>query len=327
MQTETLTEITEAMLVDFIDGKLAPEQMAQVEQWYDESEENRRSLEQLYYVVKLHDMTAAVKDIDPAASLAVFKQRIAKRDNEQRANVTRMLTMKVLRYSAAIVACVIIVGSFFMFRDRREMCEIFADAGQQKVIVLPDKSTVELKANSSIAFNSNFTKKREVKLDGEAVFNVVKMEGVPFTVTAKGAEIIVKGTKFHFKAYSDCSNIEAVLIQGAIDFSTHSHNVALKPNQKVVYDKGSRRVNIIEVDAELEVFGKRFFDAEPLGTVINALEQVYDCRISFTDARMENIKFTGTIDRSNLLDHTLKIVTLTTGTSFRRDGDAIIIDR
>ena len=207
------------------------------------------------------------------------------------------------------------------------MCEIFADAGQQKVIVLPDKSTVELKANSSIAFNSNFTKKREVKLDGEAVFNVVKMEGVPFTVTAKGAEIIVKGTKFHFKAYSDSSNIEAVLIQGAIDFSTHSHNVALKPNQKVVYDKGSRRVNIIEVDAELEVFGKRFFDAEPLGTVINALEQVYDCRISFTDARMENIKFTGTIDRSNLLDHTLKIVTLTTGTSFRRDcscGNAIL---
>lgn len=323
MQTEILTDITEAMLVDFIDGKLSPEQMAQVERWYDESEENRRSLEQLYYVVKLHDMSVAVKDIDPAVSLAAFKQRIAQRKVEQK----KSSWSRVFGYVAAAVACMIIVGSFFMFGDRGEMCEIFADGGQQKVIVLPDKSTVELKANSTIAFNSNFTKKREVKLDGEAVFNVVKMDGVPFTVAAKGAEIIVKGTKFHFKAFSDSSNIEAVLIQGAIDFSTYSHKLALKPNQKVVYNKGSRRVNIFEVDAELEVFGQRFFDAEPLGTVINTLEQVYDCRISFTDARMENIKFTGTVDRSNLLDHTLKIVTLTTGTSFRREGDAIIIDR
>ena len=323
MQTEILTDITEAMLVDFIDGKLSPEQMAQVERWYDEPEENRRSLEQLYYVVKLHDMSVAVKDIDPAVSLAAFKQRIAQRKVEQK----KSSWSRVFGYVAAAVACMIIVGSFFMFGDRGEMCEIFADGGQQKVIVLPDKSTVELKANSTIAFNSNFTKKREVKLDGEAVFNVVKMDGVPFTVAAKGAEIIVKGTKFHFKAFSDSSNIEAVLIQGAIDFSTYSHKLALKPNQKVVYNKGSRRVNIFEVDAELEVFGQRFFDAEPLGTVINTLEQVYDCRISFTDARMENIKFTGTVDRSNLLDHTLKIVTLTTGTSFRREGDAIIIDR
>ena len=327
MQTDTLIEISEAMLVDFIDGKLPPEQMAQVEQWYDASEQNRRSLEQLYYVVKLHDMAVAVKDIDPAESLQAFKNRIAERDKQQKQSLFKLRATKAFRDVAAVVACMVVVGSFFIFRDRGEMCEICADGGQQKVIVLPDKSTVELKANSTIAFNSNFTKRRDVKLDGEAVFDVVKMPGVPFTVKAKGAEIIVKGTKFQFKAYSDSSNIEAVLIQGAVEFSTLSHNVALKPNQKVVYDKGSRRVNIIEVDAQLEIYGQRFFDAEPLGDVVNSLEQVYDCRISFTDARMENIKFTGTIDSSNALDHTLKIVTLTTGTSFRRDGDAIIIQR
>ena len=198
---------------------------------------------------------------------------------------------------------------------------------ENKTIVLPDKSTVELKANSSIVFNSNFTKNRVVKLDGEALFDVVKMSGVPFTVKAKGAEIVVKGTKFNFKAYSDRESVEAVLINGAVDFTTATHNVALKPNQKVVYNKGSRRVNIIEVDAELEVFGQRYFDMEPLGSVINALEQVYDCRVSFSDARIEDIRFSGTIDRSNTLDHTLNIVTLTTGTSFRREGDAIIIGR
>ena len=108
MQTEILTDITEALLVDFIDGKLSPEQMAQVERWYDESEENRRSLEQLYYVVKLHDMSVAVKDIDPAVSLAAFKQRIAQRKVEQK----KSSWPRVFGYVAAAVACMIIVGSF-----------------------------------------------------------------------------------------------------------------------------------------------------------------------------------------------------------------------
>ena len=323
---QKMIEITEAMLVDFIDGKLSAEQMDAVEHWYEESEHNRQQLEQLYAVVKLYDMKQAVKDVDVHKSLAQFKERVAKRERKSRkAGIVRTM----LRYAALLLLCMAVGGPvlYYAHSMRGEVCEICAGDLEDKTIVLPDRSTVVLKENTTICFNSNFSKSREVKLDGEALFDVVKMNGVPFVVKAKGAEIVVKGTKFNFKAYSDCSNIEAVLIQGAVDFATNSHNIALKPNQKLVYNKGSRRVNIVEVDAELEVFGQRYFDTEPLGAVVNTLEQVYNCRISFTDARMENIKFSGTIDRSNALDHTLKIVTLSTGTSFRRDGDAIIIDK
>ena len=320
-----MEEITEAMLIDFIDGKLSPEQMAQVERWYDASEQNRKELEQLYYIVQLHDMTARTKDLDPERSLALFKQKVAQREGARRFNTP--FIRRIMRYAAAVVVCLAIVGGTIHFTRNNEQCEICSDSEVNKTIVLPDKSTVELKANSSITFNSNFTKNRVVKLDGEALFDVVKMNGVPFVVKAKDAQIVVKGTKFNFKAYSDCERIEAVLINGAVEFSTVAHNVALKPNQKAVYNKGSRRVNVVEVDAELEVFGQRCFDMEPLGKVIGSLEQVYDCRISFADARIEDIRFSGTIDRSNTLDHTLNIVTLTTGTSFRREGDAIIIDR
>lgn len=328
MDVDVIQEVTEAMLVDFIDGKLAPEQMAQVERWYDASEQNRKSLEQLYYIVKLHDMTVAVKDIDPAKSLAELKRRVSEREQDKRSSTIRQWSGRIMRYAAVLFVCFAVVsGAILLFTNRSEQCEICADKMENKTIVLPDKSTVVLKANSTIVFNSNFSKNRTVKLDGEALFDVVKMAGVPFVVKAKDAQIVVKGTKFNFKAYSDCESIEAVLINGAVDFSTSTHNIALKPNQKAVYNKGSRRVNIVEVDAELEVFGQRYFDMEPLGAVINSLEQFYDCRISFSDARIEDIRFSGTIDRSNTLDHTLNIVTLTTGTSFRRVGDAIIIDR
>ncbi|MBQ7311116.1 MAG: DUF4974 domain-containing protein [Alistipes sp.] len=326
MNTEEKREITEAMLVDFIDGKLAPEQMAEVERWYDAAEENRKTLEQLYFIVRVHDMSESVAGLNPEQSLADFKRKVADRDKQKRCK-SMAWVRTLLRYTAAVLVCAAVVGGTLYFTKSNEQCEICADSMQNKSIVLPDKSKVELKANSTITFDSNFTKNRVVRLDGEALFDVVKMNSAPFVVKAKGAQIVVKGTKFNFKAYSDCENVEAVLINGAVDFTTATHNVALKPNQKAVYNKGSRRVNIVEVDAELEVFGQRYFDTEPLGSVVNSLEQVYDCRISFSDARIEDIRFSGTIDRSNTLDHTLNIVTLTTGTSFRREGDAIIIDR
>jgi hypothetical protein len=43
--------------------------------------------------------------------------------------------------------------------------------------------------------------------------------------------------------------------------------------------------------------------------------------------RIEDIRFTGTINRNNTLEHTLNIVTLTTGTSYRKYGEPIVISK
>ena len=70
-------EMNEAILVAYIDGTLSPEQMAQVEHWYDASEENRKLFEQLYFILQLHDRTQSVKGISAEQSLAALKEKIA----------------------------------------------------------------------------------------------------------------------------------------------------------------------------------------------------------------------------------------------------------
>ena len=321
-------EITEAVLLDFIDGNLAPDEMAEVERWYDASEQNRKVLEQLYFVAQLHNVCRAVKDVNPEQSLAELKHTIAQRKANKRNGRLMRLGSFMLRYAAVILLLLGAVGvGAYIYHDRNQYCEIVADNQQNKTIVLPDHSTVTLKSDSKISFPAKFTEERVVYLDGEALFDVTKVAGKEFVVKAKDAQIVVKGTKFNFKAYSQNQKIEATLIEGAVDFRTNGHKVAIKPNQKVVYDSNDRRMNIVEVDARLDVFGERYFDMETLGYVINSLEHIYDCKISFSDMRIEDIRFTGTINRNNTLEHTLNIVTLTTGTSYHKYGDAVVISK
>ena len=176
-------EMNEAILVAYIDGTLSPEQMAQVEHWYDASEDNRKLFEQLYFILQLHDRTQSVKGISAEQSLAALKQKIAAR-NAQHSN-KRVITFgrRALRYAVVCVLLAAVTGFIaYFFYDKNQQCVVVADNEQQKTIVLPDQSTVVLKGDSKISFSTKFADKRVVYLDGEALFDVVKVAGSEFIV-------------------------------------------------------------------------------------------------------------------------------------------------
>lgn len=321
-------EMSEAILVAYIDGTLSPAQMAQVEHWYDASEENRKLFEQLYFILQLHDRTQSVKGISAEQSLAALKEKIAARNGKSSSKKVVSFGRRALRYAAVFTLLAVVTGFIaYLFYDNRQECVVVADNEQNKTVVLPDQSTVVLKGDSKISFSTKFADKRVVYLDGEALFDVVKVADSEFVVKTSDAQIVVKGTKFNFKAYSNSKLIETTLLEGAIDLRTSGHKIAIKPNQKAVYNTETRRMNIVEVDARLEIFGERYFNTERLEYVINSLEHIYNCKISFADQNIKDIRFSGTINRNNSLDHTLNILTLTTGTEYKRYGDAIVISK
>lgn len=267
--------INEAVLLAFIDGKLPADEAAAVERWYDASEENRKMLEQLCFAVFLSDRAEMIRSLDPEKSLAQLKLRIAEKERRVRRRTRFAAAVRrSMRYAAAALLLVAVAGvTAYLGRRDSGCCEIVADGVANKTIVLPDKSTVVLKPDSRISFPSDFTAdNRVVKLDGEALFDVANIKGSEFCVKAHGARIVVKGTRFSFKAYSDSPNVEAVLVDGAIDFRSSRHNIAVKPNQKVVYDTDSRRVNIIDATG-----------VTTLKQLIQRIEAGSDYRVSWRD--------------------------------------------
>jgi ferric-dicitrate binding protein FerR (iron transport regulator) len=318
-------KMDEARLIAFLDGKLSRKEVAKVETWYDESEDNRRTLEQLYVAMFAHDRLQAVKDIDPGRALVRFKARIAERSVSEHPGNCKKWVRLVHRYAAILIAAIGITSlAVYLYSQRTGWQEVIAVV--ETSTILPDGSTVKLKPGSTLSYPNDFADgKRLVRLDGEAFFDVTKRDGALFRVEAHRTEIVVRGTKFNYKAPGGQSPIEVVLLEGLIDFCATNQNIAVAPNQKVVYDSGDKRIVVTEVDASMEIFGTKTFECETLADVAGVLEELYGCEITFADERFSRILFSGTIARKNSLEHTLGVVALSAGLDFRIEGNRITI--
>jgi len=103
---------------------------------------------------------------------------------------------------------------------------------------LPDGSVVWLNAGSKLEYDKSFGNTiREVKLSGEAYFDVVKNPSKPFIVNTNSAKVKVLGTAFNVRSYPDDNKIETSLIRGSVEVTLNKRpeeKWILKPNEKLV---------------------------------------------------------------------------------------------
>ena len=82
---------------------------------------------------------------------------------------------------------------------------------------------------------------REVELEGEAYFDVVKNSKRPFIVHTSGIDIRVLGTAFNVKSYAAEPTIETTLVHGMIEIVRKNQPgapiIILHPHEKNVFDK------------------------------------------------------------------------------------------
>ncbi len=89
--------------------------------------------------------------------------------------------------------------------------------GGQYQLILPDGTKVWLNAMSSLRFPVHFHGvKRVAELSGEAYFNVEKNEALPFTVSARGVDVNVLGTRFNISAYENENGVYTTLADGSV---------------------------------------------------------------------------------------------------------------
>lgn len=89
--------------------------------------------------------------------------------------------------------------------------------GQRSKINLPDGSSVELNCQSTLRYPRSFEgDRREVELTGEAFFEVVHNDSLPFIVRANGVETEVLGTSFDVRSYPGDETTDVSLITGKV---------------------------------------------------------------------------------------------------------------
>ena len=126
-------------------------------------------------------------------------------------------------------------------------CVVSTPAATTTAVTLSDGTKVMLNANSTLEYPASFddAEVREVRLKGEAHFEVTKNPHRPFVVKAGKMQTQVLGTIFDVKAYrKDAPKV--TLMQGKVKVSNADTEVEMRPGQtatlqadKIVVSKAS----------------------------------------------------------------------------------------
>ncbi|ANH81910.1 hypothetical protein A8C56_13845 [Niabella ginsenosidivorans] len=218
-------------------------------------------------------------------------------------------------------------------------------------LVLPDGSKVWINEKTELRFRNDFGRQnREVYLNGEAFFDVVKNKDKPFLVHTKEMDVKVLGTQFNVRAYKNECSSETTLIRGRVEVlinQKESEKVVLHPSEKLVIKNENRnnktftkeqhealpeiaiskvQPNVID-SGFLEtqwLKGHIHFDQQPLKDIIPMLEKWYGVKIILASPSLGAMRFSGKIYKETL-GEVLESFKLSAGIQYRINNDTIII--
>lgn len=212
--------------------------------------------------------------------------------------------------------------------------QVKTSTGQIILKVLPDGTKVWLNAQSKLEYPSGFGKTREVELQGEAFFDVVKDKNRPFIVHAEGLDIRVLGTAFNIKSYPGDPSIATTLVEGKVVIEIEEGHgqlqdkIVLKPNQQAIFSRESMDISLIDVDAQRYASwtdGSLVFEDDQVYDVLNTLERWYGVNIHVEDESNLTCRLTARIDKESITE-TLELLKSITGIRYSIDGNEVSIE-
>ncbi|MDY8137198.1 FecR family protein [Aquimarina sp. 2201CG5-10] len=196
----------------------------------------------------------------------------------------RVINFKPFIYAISAAACILLIMGLFF-----NTVTYSADPGKQLVATLPDGSSVELNAASTLSHQRFFwSKERTVDLDGEAFFKVAP--GKTFTVKTNLGDVKVLGTEFNVKARSEEFNVACY--HGKVLVSTDAAKTTLQKGEAAILEGKKLIEKNITGSEPLWMNGESLFDRVALGNVLDEIERQYDVNF-IRNSIDQNRLFTG----------------------------------
>ncbi|MBN2611558.1 MAG: DUF4974 domain-containing protein [Bacteroidales bacterium] len=334
-------ENTNELIARYLSGNTSREESKSLEDWLNQYPENRSEYDSIKEVWDFVSRPYHMSKVDVARARAKVKKEIP----EFRS--IKNIFYYWQRVAAVIILPVFVAGVLFFYVFKQRLTsrivqqEITASYGVRSKVNLPDGTDVWLNSGSRITFPSKFLdNKREVFLEGEALFNVADDKLRPFYVNLGEVSVKAIGTTFNVAAYQKDNTFETTLISGKVLMVKQSSSKSdvvlykIEPRQHAVYNKQERKITVFEdalppvpssekleslkpLPPELSALkneisdnkytswieGKLIFRNDPMDAVIKRLERWYNVDIQLKDTLLYDFRYTATF-----VDETLEQV-------------------
>lgn len=220
--------------------------------------------------------------------------------------------------ASVLVALASAAAVFFFNGDKRTgdkvdtaFVEKNNSKGTKSVLELSDGTKIWLNADSRLQYPQVFKgNTREVKLNGEAFFDVAKNAAKPFVIHLSNGTVRVLGTSFNIRAYDDENKVETSVATGKVAFipryqdpQKKQDTLFITPDRKLKYIYAAEELVIrpssaIEDKAWTE--GKLIFKSMSWEEIALELERNFGKTIVFDDDELKKYRLTGSFQNNSL---------------------------
>lgn len=329
-----IRQMKDNIIIKYLIGESTPEELEEIADWIEESEENR---DYLFKLESLWRKKIEIKYSDNTKLNIAFAKFIQNNKlNKEEYTSPPKNRFKIpawLQYTA--VACIASILSIVIYRiipiqSPSNYTTIEVPRGQYSKVYLPDSTIVWINSETKLSYSDNYmtTKIRRVKLEGEAYFNVKRDTKHPFIIQSKDINVKVLGTEFNVKSYD--SDLETIvsLKSGSIEVSNNEVSKQIYPGQvlRVKDNKFTIDPNATAESSYSWINGELHFEEENFMNIIEALERKFNIDIHVNNESLKNRKLTCRIQKNTSLSEVLEILKNATDLKYEINQLKVIIN-
>ena len=325
--------MNEELLIRFLTHTCLPGEIRQIEEWVASGKANADWLFEMERIWSLKDELhfSDKKEIEQAYTRFMSEQ------TNTAVPVTVPVSKRFRLYSAIKYVAVVLVVSLLslnlykLYTDESEQINIVeVPKGQRVNLTLSDGTKVWLNSQTKLIYPGRFSgKKREVKLDGEAFFEVMHNPAKPFIVDAALVHVKVLGTKFNMRIYPNEGAV-VTLDEGKVEVETAAgdNKLTLKPHEQAVYIEESGMSLVKNIDPDVIrswTKGEAAYVNKKLEDICRDLERKFDVKITITDPGLAADIFNSRFKETATIEQVLTLLKGTRRLEYSVDGQLIRI--
>ena len=318
----------EQLLIQFLTHTCTSEDLRLVDQWIASGKPNADWLFEMERIWSLKDELRfsdrrEIEEAHNRFTLSLGKSKHAK---------PHFYIYPILKYVAAVIIIGLLGLNLYKMVQPATVGEntVEVPKGQRASLMLSDGTKIWLNSQSKLIYPTQFSdKERNVRLEGEAFFDVAHKEHLPFVVHSPLLAIKVLGTKFNVKAYFDEKSV-VTLAEGKVEVETNDckNRLTLKPNEQVSYSGSSGLAlekNINTNTVKLWMKGEGAFIQCRLDHIVRDLERKFDVKIVITDHSLSSEVFTCRFKDTATIEQVLHLLKETRRLDYLFEGEQIRI--
>ncbi|MGI6073472.1 MAG: FecR family protein [Fermentimonas sp.] len=233
---------------------------------------------------------------------------------------------------ASVAATIAVFVSLFHFYNKEttlDVNQILVETtfGERKDILLPDGSKVTLNSCSQISYPAFFSKQtREVKLIGEAFFDVAKDPEKQFIITTNKFDVKVLGTAFNIRSYDEDEVSSVKVERGKVSVDMPDATMKLTAQECIEVNSLHNTIKKHKDSSKTASWktGCLYFDSTPIKDVVRQLEREYNCSIIFQQGQEFDNLISGEHDNKSL-ESVLQSLEYTSGIKYKKQDNDFIL--